>query len=76
MESGLAIAQVHFLTANYAEAEARLKEVLKLQPKNRDALYWQGLVCFYSYRNENTDKEKAAKAKQAESLLLGTSKPI
>jgi len=71
VEGNLICAQIHFLVANYGEADAKLREVLKIQPKNKEALYWQGLICFYTYRTESTDKEKAIKAKQAEILLLG-----
>jgi len=58
------------LLANYSQAEEILKEAIKSQSKASEATYWMGLIYFYTYRNEQTDKEKASKAKKAQSYLL------
>ncbi len=71
LEALLTTAKIQFLVANYTEAENKLKEVLKLQPKHPEANYWNGLLLLYTYRTEATPKAMAAKAQQAESILLG-----
>ena len=63
--------KAHFLTGNYEKAYELVQGVLKLQAKNVEGLYWQGMLGFYTYRLESADKAKIAKAKQAESCLLG-----
>eukprot|EP00826_Nyctotherus_ovalis_P043530 TRINITY_DN4595_c0_g1_i5.p1 TRINITY_DN4595_c0_g1~~TRINITY_DN4595_c0_g1_i5.p1 ORF type:complete len:407 (-),score=128.39 TRINITY_DN4595_c0_g1_i5:1287-2507(-) len=70
VDSSLVCARIHFLLANYSQAETLLKNALKIQSKSKEAAYWLGLVSFYSYRNEPTDKDKAHKAKKAQSYLL------
>ncbi len=65
-------AKAYFLVGNNEKSSALLQALLKQQPKNMDALYWQGLLLLFTYKEEQDAKTKYAKAKQAEFCLLGT----
>ena len=59
------------MTGNFDKSFTLLEGILKAQPKNLEALFWQGMVCLFTYRNEQNNRAKITKAKQAEYLLLG-----
>ncbi len=71
--SALACVQIYFSLAEYDKADQFLQEVLKRTPKSQEALYWQGLIAFYTYRSESLkDSARKTVAVRAETVLLRT----
>jgi len=69
-EANISLGRIYFMLENYTESENKFKEAQKIMPKNKETLYWMGILYFYAFREEQNEKQKIEKIKLAETLLL------
>lgn len=62
---------MYFNFGEYAKADFLLQEVIKKEPDNQEAAYWEALNTFYLYKRSEGESKKAL-AEKAQSLLLCT----
>jgi len=71
IKSRVICGRAYFLIGNYEKAHDLLQGVLKVSPKNMEALYWEGMVSLFTYKDEISSLAKVNALKHTEQCLLG-----